>query len=252
MQDKNLIGVFDSGVGGLSVLKKLIPYGGNYIYYGDTKNLPYGNKTKGEIINFTREIIKFFIKKGAKKVIMACNTSSALSYETLHNEFGSDIKIYPLIQTAAPYIAEFGGNIGIMATEGTVKSLTYTKEIKKHNKNAKVYELACSEFVPIVENRLYDHTKSINYIKEHLQYLLDKKCNKIVLGCTHYPYLMPILSKWADPSIFIDPALYMADIVKNNPENLPLNLEFYVSSDPSRFKKSAELFMNIKEEIKLN
>lgn len=149
MDNKELIGVFDSGVGGLSVLKKLIPYGGNYIYFGDTKNLPYGNKTKEQIIEYTRKIIKFFIEKGAKKAIMACNTSSALSYETLHKEFGSDIKIYPLIQTAAPFIAKEGNKIGVMATEGTIKSATYKKEIQKYNTDAKVYEFACPKFVSI-------------------------------------------------------------------------------------------------------
>lgn len=251
MKNENLIGVFDSGVGGLSVLKKLIPYGGDYIYFGDTKNLPYGNKTKEQIIDFTREIIKFFIKKGATKAIMACNTSSALSYETLKNEFKDKIKIYPLIQTSAGYIAKKGKRIGVMATEGTVKSLTYTKEIKKHNPNAEIYELQCPEFVPIVENRLYEKKESIQNIKEHLQILLDKKCDSIVLGCTHYPYLMPILTKFAPRELFIDPAIYMTDIVKNNKENLLLNLEFYVSSDPEKFRKNAELFMEIKEKINL-
>ena len=250
MSKEDLIGVFDSGVGGLSVLKRLISYGGNYVYFGDTKNLPYGNKTKEQIIEYTRKIIEFFIQKGAKKAIMACNTSSALSYETLHSEYGDKIKIYPLIQTAAPFIAKEGNVIGVMATEGTVNSQTYTKEIKKHNKGATVYEIACKEFVPIVENRLYNDKKSIEYIKEHLQYLLDKKCEKIVLGCTHYPYLLPILTKYADRKMFIDPACCMEDIVKNNGKN-SLSLEFFVSSDPERFRKSAELFMEIKDNIKL-
>ena len=120
MKDEVLTGIFDSGVGGLSVLKELISFGGNYIYYGDTKNLPYGNKTKEEIISFTRNIINFFIEKGAKKAIMACNTSSALAFETLKGEFNGKIKIYPLIQTVAPHIAKQGQKIGIMATEGTV------------------------------------------------------------------------------------------------------------------------------------
>ena len=251
MKNESLIGVFDSGVGGLSVLKKLLPYGGNYIYFGDTKNLPYGNKTKEQIINFTRDIIKFFIRKGATKAIMACNTSSALSYEALEEEFGSKIKIYPLIQTAAPYIASEGNIIGIMATEGTVKSKTYTKEIKKYNSNAEVYELACPDFVPIVENRLYDKKESIEYIKDKLQNLLDKKCDKIVLGCTHYPYLLPILEKFANKDLFINPADFMTKIVENNHDHLHPNVEFFVSSDPERFIRSAGLFMEIKVKVKL-
>ncbi len=250
MDTTEVIGVFDSGVGGLSVLKKLIPYGGKYIYFGDTKNLPYGNKTKEQIIDFTRNIIKFFIKKGAKKVIMACNTSSALSYETLHMEFGEKIKIYPLIQNAAPYIAKNADIIGVMATKGTVESGVYSKEIKKYNKNAQVYELMCPEFVPIVEEGLYDDIKSIEIVKEYLQTLLDKKCEKIVLGCTHYPYLLPILTKWAEKSLFIDPSIYMENIVKTSAKK-PLNVDFYVSSDPVRFKKSAEIFMDINSKIEL-
>lgn len=251
MNNQNLTGIFDSGVGGLSVLKQLIPYGGSYIYYGDTKNLPYGNKSKEQIIDFTRDIIKFFIKKGATRVIMACNTSSALAYEALHHEFDNKIKIHPLIQTAAPYIAREGKVIGVMATDGTVKSQTYTKEIKKINGEIKVYELSCPDFVPIVENRLYDKKESVQYIKEHLQILLNKGCDKIVLGCTHYPYLMPILTKFAREDMFINPALYMTNIVKNNLPLSPLNVEYFVSSDPERFKKSAKIFMEIEEPVQL-
>lgn len=251
MKNDELTGVFDSGVGGLSILKELIPYGGHYLYFGDTKNLPYGNKTKDEIINFTRDIIKFFINKGAKKVIMACNTSSALAYETLNLEFGHKIKIYPLIQTVAPYIAKESDVIGVMATEGTVKSQTYTKEIKKVNSDIKVYELACPDFVKIVENGLYNEKESIDYIKEHLDILLHKGCKKIVLGCTHYPYLLPILTKWADEKTFINPALYMTNLVKNNFYNGSSKVEFFVSSSPEKFRKNASIFMEIKEGVEL-
>lgn len=249
MREENLIGVFDSGVGGLSILKELIPFGGNYLYFGDTKNLPYGNKTKDEIISFTRNIINFFITKGAKEVIMACNTSSALAYETLHEEFNNKIIIHPLIQTVAPYIAKEGETIGIMATEGTVKSKTYTKEILKTNPNAKVYELACPDFVKIVENNLYEDKKSIDYIKEHLEILLDKKCDKIILGCTHYPYLLPILTKYANKDIFINPANYMKNLIKEKSQTA--NIEFFVSSNPEKFKENAKLFMEIKQEVTL-
>lgn len=248
MENKELTGVFDSGVGGLSVLKKIIPYGGNYIYFADTKNLPYGNKSKEQIIEFTREIINFFIQKGAKSVIMACNTSSALAYDTLNIEFGNKIKIYPLIQTAAKYIAQNSCKIGVMATEATVKSKTYTKEIQKINSNIEVIELACPKFVEIVENRLYDKKEGIEYIKNHLQILLNEGCKKIVLGCTHYPYLMPILNKFAPDDIFIDPADFMIDIVKKN-DIKPLNMEFFASSDPLKFKHNAKIFMEIKENV---
>ena len=164
MTEKELIGIFDSGVGGLSILKKLLPSGGHYLYFGDTKNVPYGNKTKEEIINFTRNIIEFFISKGAKRVVMACNTSSALAYDTLEKEFGTIIKIHPLIQTVAPYIAREGNIIGIMSTCATARSKTYTKEILKANDKAVVYELGCPDFVKIVEERLYDKKESVELV----------------------------------------------------------------------------------------
>lgn len=246
---EKLIGIFDSGVGGLSILKELLPLGGHYLYFGDTKNLPYGNKTQEEIISFTRNIIKFFISKSAKEVIMACNTSSALAYETLHEEFGSEIIIHPLIQTVAPYIAKKADTIGIMATQGTINSKAYSKEIKKANKNAVVHELACPEFVKIVENNLYDKKESVDYIKEHLDILLNKGCNKIVLGCTHYPYLLPILTKFADEKMFINPADYMKKLISD--ENLKATVEFFVSKDPEKFKENAKLFMEINEKVTL-
>ena len=249
MKEGILTGVFDSGIGGLSILKELLPLGGNFIYFGDTYNLPYGNKTKEEIISYGKNTMRFFISKGVKRVVMACNTSSALAYDALREEFKDKLEIYPLIQSTAPYIAKTADKIGILATNGTVKAKVYTSEIKKYNKNAEIYEIPCPNFVEIVENRLYNLNDSINYIKERLFKLLDFGAQKIVLGCTHYPYLMPILKKFAEEDIFINPADYMKNIFKKT-EN-PANVEFYVSSDPERFKKSAKLFMNIKETVTL-
>ncbi len=248
MTEKELIGIFDSGVGGLSILKKLLPSGGHYLYFGDTKNVPYGNKTKEEIINFTRNIIEFFISKGAKRVVMACNTSSALAYDTLEKEFGTIIKIHPLIQTVAPYIAREGNIIGIMSTCATAQSKTYTKEILKANDKAVVYELGCPDFVKIVEERLYDKKESVEYVKKYLDILLDKGCEKIVLGCTHYPYLTDILTRFAPKDIFIDPAVFMTNIFKNNICS-KATVEYFVSGDPEEFRKSAKLFIDIKENI---
>ena len=158
-----MIGLFDSGVGGLSVLRAMIQNGINddFIYFGDTKNVPYGTKTKEQILSYTREIMEFFIKKGVDVAIMACNTSSALVYEDLRNEFSDKIKIYPLIQQAAPYFRDEKEITGVMATSATVKSFAYTKEILKFNKDAKVVELECQDFVRIVENRLYDDVSAI-------------------------------------------------------------------------------------------
>ena len=127
------IGVFDSGVGGLSVfsqLVKLLP-DENYIYFGDTINLPYGSKTQDELVEITRKIFDFFKCKNVKAVVMACNTTSALTYEILKPYY--DFKIYPIVQTVAKKIATQGHNkIGVFATQGTINSHAYKKEISKY------------------------------------------------------------------------------------------------------------------------
>ena len=250
------IGVFDSGVGGLSILKELVtlmPYD-DFIYLGDTKNLPYGNKTKEEIINFGRKTINFFKSKGVETVVMACNTSSALAYDTLTREF-PETKIFSLIASCASEIAK-NNNLTIMATEGTVKSGKYEEEIKKHNKNAKVTSLACHDFVRIVENKLYDDKKCIEYVYSMLDEALAKNPEKIVLGCTHYPYLIPIFSKKVDKNIFINPAKIFAEVVKSYFKNPIIThnkgeTEFYVTNDPDAFIQSAKVFYEINEEVRL-
>ena len=250
------IGVFDSGVGGLSILKELelqMPYD-DFIYLGDTKNLPYGNKTKEEIINFGRNTINFFKSKGVGTVVMACNTSSALAYDTLTQEF-PEMKIFSLIASCASEIAKHN-NLVIMATEGTVKSGKYEEEIKKHNKNAKVTSLACHDFVKIVENNLYNDSKYIEYVYSILNKTLSKNPEKIVLGCTHYPYLIPIFSKKINEDIFINPAKIFATVVKEYFKN-PTNAinegkkEFYVTQNPEVFTQNAKVFYEIKEEVGL-
>ena len=131
MQKDSPIGFFDSGVGGLSVyarFKKELP-NENTLYYGDLKNLPYGNKTKEELICFAKNILKFFQTKNVKAVVIACNTSSALAYDSIKDDY--DFKIFPIIQSCANVISEMNINkIGVFATIGTVNSKAYSKEIQ--------------------------------------------------------------------------------------------------------------------------
>ena len=152
MNNNAPVGFFDSGVGGLSVFsqfRKLLP-NENTIYFGDLKNLPYGNKSKEELISFARSILKFFQSKNVKAVVIACNTSSALAYESIKNEF--DFKIYPIIQSCAKVISSMNNikKIGVFATTGTVSSKVYTREIKKYNSELEVLEIACPNWVSIV------------------------------------------------------------------------------------------------------
>lgn len=242
------IGVFDSGVGGLSVFRELIKLlpDEHYIYFGDTKNLPYGNKSAEEIIAFGKNTLNFFRSKGVRHVVMACNTSSALAYDTLKCEF-PDIKIYPIIQDVARTFTKYS-QIGVMATVGTVNSRKYTEEILKNNPCANVFEEACERFVEIVENRLYDLPGSIDYIEKKLKALLVENVEKIVLGCTHYPYLMPIFTKFAPVEMFIDPSVIFAKNIAVDIKSASApcfeggKKEFFVSGNAQSFIDNAKIF----------
>ncbi len=254
-----MIGLFDSGVGGLSVLKALIESNirEDFIYFGDTKNVPYGTKTKAEILSFTREIMEFFIKKGVDTAIIACNTSSALVYEDLKNEFSKYIKIFPLIQKAAPYLKDEKAVIGVISTEATARSQAYTREILRYNKDAKIVEIPCQNFVRIVEKRLYDDVSSLEYIKEKMDYVMNTGCKKVILGCTHFPYLVPVFKKFTNNIEFLDPAKFLIQTIKDElntrlpQRETPSTFRFYVSDNPENFKRSGSLFFNIKENVEL-
>ncbi len=254
-----MIGLFDSGVGGLSVLKALVESNirEDYIYFGDTKNVPYGTKTKAEILSFTREIMQFFIKKKVGTAIMACNTSSALVYEDLKKEFSDKIKIYPLIQKAAPYLKDEKAVIGVISTEATARSQAYTREILKYNQYAKIVEIPCQNFVQIVEKRLYNDVSSLQYIKEKMDYMMNAGCKKVILGCTHFPYLVPVFKKFAHDIEFLDPAKFLIQTIKDElnirapQRETPSTFRFYVSDNPENFKKSGSLFFNIEENVEL-
>ena len=144
MINNKKIGVYDSGVGGLTVyekLKKLMP-NENYIYYGDLKNQPYGEKTKEQLIQYAEDIFKFFIEKDVKCIVMACNTTSAIAYEALKDKY--DIKVYPIVQSCANVLSLLEiERLGVFATPVTINSHIYKNEIYKYNKEMQVFELAC-------------------------------------------------------------------------------------------------------------
>ncbi len=243
------IGFFDSGVGGLSVYSRFraaLP-NENTIYYGDLKNLPYGNKSQQELIGFAKNILDFFKSKNVKAVVIACNTSSALAYDYVKDDY--DFKIYPIIQSCAKVIAGMNvKRIGIFATEGTVKSGAYQKELCKYNPTLEVKSIACPNWVSIVEGTQNVDNPDFD-IENHLKEMLDFEPDKIILGCTHYPYLLDKLTNYAKKEIFIDPAKIFVDFIK---EDLTLNNsqkigseEFFVSAEPEAFLKNSKLFYNL-------
>lgn len=250
----NPIAFFDSGVGGLTVfekVKKLLPKE-NYLYFGDTKNMPYGEKTEGQLIQFADKILRFFEQKNAKAVVIACNTSSAIAYEKLKDNY--NFKIYPIIQSVCSTLAKLDAKkLCIIATPATIKSHAYSKEIAKYNSNIQILEIPAPNWVRIVEEHRINQPQSIEQVREILEIVQGYSPDKIVLACTHYPYLMSVLKKFMPEDKFIDPSVYFAqnikdDLTKNGLLNNKFEYEkFYVSAEPENFKTASELFYQLKE-----
>lgn len=256
------IAFFDSGVGGLTVykeVKKLLP-NENYLYFGDTLNMPYGEKSQEKLIKIARKIFDFFAQKGVKAVVMACNTTSAMTYDVLKNDY--DFEIYPIIQSVAKVISELPiGRLGVFATPATINSHAYAREINKLNPNIAVSEVSCPQWVRIVEENRLNQPQSFIQIEEKVNEMLIHKPQKIILGCTHYPYLKGIISKFYASENLIDPSKSFAEFIKKNLETNGLlnnsgmgSEHFYVSSNPENFKEASKLFcqlQNLPELIKL-
>lgn len=253
--DNRPIGVYDSGIGGLTVFSKLykkLP-NENYIYFGDTVNVPYGTKTKEELIIITHKIMNFFAEQNVKAVVMACNTTSAVAYDYLKDDY--DFKIYPLIQNACKKISETGvKKIGLLSTEATAKSHAYKINIQNFNQKIEVIEHGCpKKWVEMVENHTQNEEENYNIIRDNLNILLKENVEKIILGCTHYPYLKDILIEIAGKDIFIDPSEFFADFIyqdivdnKIQTQEKLYEAKFYVSSEPDRFLISSKIFFDVK------
>jgi glutamate racemase len=203
------IGVFDSGVGGLTVLrqiKKKLPHE-DVIYLADSARVPYGGRPPQEIIKINHEVLSFLIKEGAKLVIMACGTSSSIAYPVVKDKY--PVHIINLVDpgSRAAVAASHSGNIGIIATIGTVSSHAFQKKIKELKKEAKVHAVGCPLFVPLIEGGFTQSEETKRVAKEYLKPLLKEKIDTLILGCTHYPHLSKILKAITGPEVvFVDPA----------------------------------------------
>ena len=224
----------------------------DYIYFGDLKNSPYGQKSKEQLIEITSFIFNYFKEKDVKAVVMACNTTSANVYDEYKNSYS--YKIYPIIQTCAKVISELPiTKLGVFATSATILSGAYKREINKYNKNIEVFEMSCPGWVQIVEENKQNDEESISLIKKNLEKMLQNKPDKIILGCTHYPFLIAVLAKFAPKEMFIDPAMYFADYIKTDLEKQGLLNEsgggekFLVSANAQEFKLAAKMFYELKD-----
>ena len=237
------IGIFDSGVGGLTVLRELYKQLPNesILYFADTARLPYGIRSPEEILQFVREILRWMTRQGVKMVIMACNTSSALALETVRYEF--ELPILGLILPGARAAVKQGKRIGVLATPATAASHAYRQAVQEIDKTAQVWEIGCPAFVPLIEqNRIYDaYTEEVS--RQYLETLLQHEIDALIYGCTHYRHLAPVFQKLLPSDLaLVDPAKYVVAAAEQELEVMGLKsiqpalpTRFCVSGSPEKF-----------------
>ena len=247
------IGVFDSGVGGLTVVKELISKlpSENIVYFGDTARVPYGIKSRETVIRFSIENILFLLKYDVKLICVACNTVSSFALPVIKNHFR-----VPIVGVLSPGAREAvyatqNKHIGVIGTKGTIKSGAYESEIRQLAPEAKVTSVACPLFVPFVEEGWLHGEVVTNVAKVYLKPLNDAKVDTLILGCTHYPLLKPVIRNIIGYNVtLIDSAKQVAIEVKNilAREGL-LNKnghgrhKFFVSDNPEWFSGLAQRFL---------
>ncbi len=207
--DTRPIGIFDSGVGGLTVVKqvmKVMPHE-NIVYFGDTARVPYGTKSKDTVTKFSLQIIRFLQTKNVKAIIVACNTASSNSLEEMRKAF--DLPIFGVVVPGveAALRATKNGKVGIIGTAATVRSHAYEEMIQKKNPEIQVFSKACPLFVPLAEEGWTDNEVSSFAAKRYLTELVEKGIDSLVLGCTHYPLLKRCIGTTVGDAIkLVDPA----------------------------------------------
>jgi len=237
------IGIFDSGVGGLTVLRELyrqLPQE-SILYFADTARLPYGTRASGEILQFVREIITWLVEQDVKMVLMACNTSSALALDEVRSEF--DVPILGLILPGARAAVNIGKRIGVIATPATAASNAYRRAMLDLDASVKVWQVGCPYFVPLIEQNRIDDPYTYEIAREYLTPLIQQQIDTLVYGCTHYPHLEPIMrSLLSDRVNFIDPAVHLVkaaaqelEILGNGNLDTALPTRFVVSGSPEQF-----------------
>jgi glutamate racemase len=247
------IGVFDSGVGGLTVLKaieRLLPQE-SILYFGDTARVPYGNRSPGEIIAFARETLDWMQSERVKMAIVACNTSSALALEAVQSEY--DFPIIGVVHPGARAAAKTSQRIGVISTPATARSNAYLAAIHEANPQAQVWQVGCPEFVPLIEAGRIDDPYTLEVAKSYINPLLDRQIDSLIYGCTHYPHLAPVFDRFIPDTVArINPAEYVVRAVARELTVLGLQhsglaqpTRFTVSGDPDHFIRLARRWFPI-------
>jgi len=251
--DNRPIGVFDSGLGGLTVLQNLIKDlpNENFIYLGDLINLPYGNKSSQGVLRCALDCATFLVSQNVKCIIIACNTASAVAYEKIKK-----IAPVPVFDVVTPCVNEVikinKKKIAILGTQKTIDSNIYFSSIKKHIKTIQIYNIACPLFVPIVEEGLENTNISEAVVQYYLNDILNKGIEQLILGCTHYPILFSEFNKFFNNKVDI---LHSGPIISQKIKKYfrtkssnKQSIRYYVTDLPKYFKKNGNKFLN--QEIK--
>ena len=252
-------GLFDSGIGGFTVLKKVVELYPNssFIYLADTARLPYGVKTTDEIIKIAEEISSWFSYQNIDAFLVACNTTNAIALDVIKNKL--DTPVFDLIESATSTIQE--SRVGVLATPSTVKTKAYTAAILGLKPKTFVIEKSCPEFVPMIEKHKINSEEITDVAIRYLEPLLKQKIESLVLGCSHYPLITPLLAKILPSSVkLIDPAEALSLRLKVFMDSKTSNFQkkkyladskFYVTSDPKNFSIRAKHWLNVFPEVNL-
>ena len=268
--DAGPIGIFDSGYGGLTILhgmRQLLPQY-DFLYLGDTARAPYGPRSFDVVYEFTRQAVTRLFSMGCHLVILGCNTASAKALRTIQQndlpKIDPERRVLGIIRPTAEIIGKLTTtrHVGVLATEGTIKSESYNLEIKKLYPDIVVSGVACPFWVPLVEYNEADSPGADYFVKKRIDQLmlLDSKIDAIILGCTHYPLLMPKIVKYVNPGIRIVPqGEYVADSLLHYFERHPEiegkctkngTVHYLTTENPEKFKESAQIFLHENVEVK--
>jgi glutamate racemase len=263
------IGIFDSGYGGLTILhgiRQLLPQY-DYLYLGDNARAPYGTRSFEVVYEFTRQAVERLFQMGCQLVILGCNTASAKALRTIQQHdlplWDSNRRVLGIIRPTAEVIGSLTRtrHVGIFATEGTIKSESYNLEIAKLYPDIKVSGVACPFWVPLVEYNEADSPGADYFVKKRIDQLLrmDPKIDTVILGCTHYPLLLPKIHKYIPRGIrIISQGEYVADsLQKYFEQHTDLeqrctkggNVHYLTTENPEKFKESAQIFLHEPVEV---
>lgn len=261
MSNKQPIGFIDSGVGGLTVVKEALRQlpNENILYLGDTARCPYGPRPAEQVIEFTWQMTRFLIDQDIKLLVIACNTATAVALEEIKAQV--DIPVIGVIQPGARAAlkASQTGKVGVIGTLGTVKSMSYEKELKEKSPTVSVTSLACPKFVPIVESNQFLSPVAKKVVAETLVPLHNKHLDTLILGCTHYPLLRPIIQNVMGKKVtMIDSGAETVNDLSTLLDYFDLNnydlndnkiCKFYTTGSPKMFQEIADEWLDIRDLI---